>query len=136
MLTTNGAREMGGSAQDCAGVDLVREDQASDHATSGDCRRVRASSGKGGSDDRGDCPTLSERDVEGKLMLREMPNGMRVWCARQAEEETFFIYGEIFEDRTYVRMGLRVRDGDTIWDVGEAVIKAPTHRTEGLPCVQ
>lgn len=121
----------------CEGADLAREDQASDRATWDDPRRAGATSGEGRNGDRGDCPALSERDVEGKLMLREMPNGLSVWCARQAEEEAFFIYGEIFEDRTYARMGLRVRDGDTIWDVGESVvIEAPTRRTEGVPTVQ
>lgn len=49
----------------------------------------------------------------------EMPNGMKVWCGGSAEEETFFIYGEVFEDRTYARMDVRVQDGDTVWDVGE-----------------
>lgn len=62
---------------------------------------------------------ISVCDVEDKLVLREMPNGLRVWCGSRAEEEAFFIYGEIFEDRTYARRGIRVEDGDTMWDVGE-----------------
>ncbi len=57
--------------------------------------------------------------LEKKLVLREMPNGLKVWSAARAEEETFFIFGEVFEDRTYARMGIRVQDGDTVWDVGE-----------------
>lgn len=56
---------------------------------------------------------------EEELVLREMPNGLKVWGGNDAEEETFFIYGEVFEDRTYARMGIRVQDGDTVWDVGE-----------------
>ena len=52
-------------------------------------------------------------------MLREMPNGVSVWCGAQSLEETLFIYGEVFEDRTYARKGLRVQDGDTVWDIGE-----------------
>lgn len=52
-------------------------------------------------------------------MLREMPNGLNIWCAAAAEEETFFIFGEIFQDRTYTRMGVRVEDDDVVWDVGE-----------------
>lgn len=135
-VAANGTREVGESAQDSGGVDLVREDRASDRATSDNPRCGRASGGEGGSGDHDDCPTSSEHNVKGKLMLREMPNGLRVWCARQAEEESFFIYGEIFEDRTYGRMGLRVRDGDTIWDVGESVIWAPAHRTNRRPSVQ
>ena len=131
-LAANGVTE---NAQDCRGVDLVREDRASDRATPDDPRRGRGSGGEGVSGGHDDCPTLSERDAEGKLMLREMPNGLRVWCARQAEEEAIFIYGEIFEDRTYGRMGLRVRDGDTIWDVGESVIRVPAHRVKGRPSV-
>lgn len=60
------------------------------------------------------------KDVgEEELVLREMPNGLQVWGGRGAEAETFFIYGEVFEDRTYARMGIRVQDGDTVWDVGE-----------------
>lgn len=56
---------------------------------------------------------------EGYLTLREMPNGVRVWCGTDAEEEAFFIYAEIFENKTYSRMGLHVRDGETLWDVGK-----------------
>lgn len=56
---------------------------------------------------------------EEELVLREMPNGLKVWGGTNAEEETFYIYGEVFEDRTYARMGIRVQDGDTVWDVGE-----------------
>lgn len=56
---------------------------------------------------------------EHQLVLRDMPNGLRVWWSSRAEEEAFFVFGEVFEDRTYARMGIRVQDGDTVWDVGE-----------------
>lgn len=54
-----------------------------------------------------------------ELMLREMPNGIPLWVGRWGEQEAFFIYNEIFEDKTYSRMGIHVHDGDTLWDVGE-----------------
>ncbi|CBJ26263.1 amino acid adenylation domain protein [Ectocarpus siliculosus] len=58
---------------------------------------------------------------EDNMVLREMPNGLAVWWGSRAEEEAFFIYGEVFEDRTYARMDVRVQDGDTVWDVGANV---------------
>lgn len=58
-------------------------------------------------------------EIEEQLVLREMPNGLRVWWSSRAEEETFFIFGEVFEERTYARMGVRVQDGDTVWDIGK-----------------
>ncbi|CAB1118483.1 unnamed protein product [Ectocarpus sp. CCAP 1310/34] len=58
---------------------------------------------------------------EENTVLREMPNGLAVWWGSRAEEEAFFIYGEVFEDRTYARMDVRVQDGDTVWDVGANV---------------
>lgn len=63
--------------------------------------------------------TEDVQDTEESLVLHEMPNGVKMWCGSRGEEEAFFIYGEVFEDRTYARMGVRVRDGDTVWDVGE-----------------
>lgn len=60
-----------------------------------------------------------QEDNRYKLVLREMPNGVSVWSGNRAEEETFFIYGEVFEDRTYAKRALRVREGDTVWDVGK-----------------
>lgn len=64
---------------------------------------------------------LSKEDDVGEkdLVMREMPNGVSIWCGGRAEEEVNFIYGEVFEDRVYARMGVRVQDGDTVWDVGE-----------------
>lgn len=64
----------------------------------------------------------SEPNGRDGLVLREMPNGLNVWCGKRAEEEIFFVYGEVFEDRTYVKTGLRVQDNDTVWDVGELVL--------------
>lgn len=63
--------------------------------------------------------TETVKETEESLMLHEMPNGVKVWCGSRGKEEAFFIYGEVFEDRTYARMGVRVQDGDTVWDVGE-----------------
>lgn len=73
----------------------------------------------GGMSPRGGGGGGGVRGGEGEFVLREMPNGLRVWWSSRAEEEAFFIFGEVFEDRTYARMGVRVQDGDTVWDIGE-----------------
>lgn len=67
----------------------------------------------------GESAEIGKDASEEKMVLREMPNGLTVWWGSRAEEEAFFIYGEVFEDRTYARMGIRVQDGDTVWDVGK-----------------
>lgn len=71
----------------------------------------------------GDVPEGNCGNTDEQLMLREMPNGMDVWFGRGGEEEIFFIYNEIYEEKTYGRMGLQVRDGDTVWDIGRSKIK-------------
>lgn len=53
------------------------------------------------------------------LEMQEMPNGMRLWRGASAEEETMFIYREVFEEGTYARRRIQVYEGDTLWDVGE-----------------
>lgn len=67
--------------------------------------------------------TLTKLKREEKLVLREMTNGVKVWSGASAEEETVFVYDEVFEERTYARMGIRVEDGDTVWDVGETGVR-------------
>lgn len=63
---------------------------------------------------------VNDNDVCTELVLREMPNGTPLWVGKGAEQEAFFIYNEIFEDKTYSGMGIHVHDGDTLWDVGES----------------
>eukprot|EP00903_Cladosiphon_okamuranus_P017745 g16335.t1 len=75
----------------------------------------------GGGGGRGVRLDEREKGEEQGLVLREMPNGLRVWWSSRGEEEAMFIFGEVFEDRTYARMGLRVQSGDTVWDVGANV---------------
>ncbi len=56
---------------------------------------------------------------EGRLTatdLHELPNGMAV--AHRNRGETEFLYREIFVDEGYLRHGIAVADGDTIFDVG------------------
>ena len=48
--------------------------------------------------------------------LHELPNGMAV--AHRNRGETEFLYREIFVDEGYLRHGIAVADGDTIFDVG------------------
>ncbi|HKU74236.1 MAG TPA: amino acid adenylation domain-containing protein [Pyrinomonadaceae bacterium] len=48
--------------------------------------------------------------------LHQLPNGLRV--AHLNKNETEVIYKEIFEDFTYLRHGITLRDGDTVFDVG------------------
>lgn len=57
-----------------------------------------------------------------ELVLREMSNGIPLWISSDGEQEAFFIYNEVFEDKTYSRMGIGVRDGDILWDVGESTV--------------
>jgi amino acid adenylation domain-containing protein/FkbM family methyltransferase len=45
-----------------------------------------------------------------------LPNNMSVFHHNQSETE--FLYKEIFADRTYLRHGIRIADGDCIFDVG------------------
>ena len=52
----------------------------------------------------------------GGLPRRRLPNGLAV--AELNRNETDYIYREIFELKAYVRHGLTLRDGDTVFDVG------------------
>jgi amino acid adenylation domain-containing protein/non-ribosomal peptide synthase protein (TIGR01720 family)/FkbM family methyltransferase len=46
----------------------------------------------------------------------ELPNDMII--AHLNKNETAFLYREIFEDHTYLRHGVTLRDGDCVFDVG------------------
>jgi|GEM_PF-937530 len=48
--------------------------------------------------------------------LYRLPNNLEV--AHLNKNETDFVYKEIFEDRTYVKHGISLREGDTVFDVG------------------
>jgi amino acid adenylation domain-containing protein/non-ribosomal peptide synthase protein (TIGR01720 family)/FkbM family methyltransferase len=48
--------------------------------------------------------------------LHQLPNGLKV--AQLNKNETEVIYKEIFEDFTYLRHGITLHDGDTVFDVG------------------
>ena len=56
---------------------------------------------------------------EGRLNSRqsyELPNGMHI--ASQNKNETEFMYKEIFEQQIYLQHGVRLKDGDCVFDVG------------------
>ena len=46
----------------------------------------------------------------------KLPNGMIIHHLNKGE--TNFIYKEIFEDRTYVKHGISLREGDVVFDIG------------------
>ncbi|HKI01526.1 MAG TPA: FkbM family methyltransferase [Thermoanaerobaculia bacterium] len=46
----------------------------------------------------------------------ELPNGLRIAC--QSWAETRFFYHEIFEEKVYLRNGITLRPGATVYDVG------------------
>ncbi|MFB2976305.1 amino acid adenylation domain-containing protein, partial [Microseira sp. BLCC-F43] len=46
----------------------------------------------------------------------ELPNGMAI--IHLNKNETDFVYQEIFKDRSYLRHGISINDGDCIFDVG------------------
>jgi len=56
-----------------------------------------------------------EGRFEGQLR-RRLPNGMEI--VHKNNSETNFIYREIFEEQTYLKHGITLRDGDCIFDVG------------------
>jgi FkbH-like protein/FkbM family methyltransferase len=45
-----------------------------------------------------------------------LPNGLEI--AHLNQYETDYLYKEIFEDRCYLKHGIRLRDGDTVVDIG------------------
>ncbi|HSS49446.1 MAG TPA: FkbM family methyltransferase, partial [Thermoanaerobaculia bacterium] len=51
--------------------------------------------------------------------LFDLPNGMTV--AHLNEGETRFLFREIFEERTYLRHGIQLRDGACVLDVGASI---------------
>ncbi|HVR96634.1 MAG TPA: amino acid adenylation domain-containing protein, partial [Thermoanaerobaculia bacterium] len=53
------------------------------------------------------------------LSRHELPNGMTVVSKNRSETE--FVYREIFEERSYLRHGVTLGDGDCVFDVGANV---------------
>ncbi len=47
-----------------------------------------------------------------------LPNGLEVHLLAKSRSEVIYIYREIFEQLTYTREGIEIRDGDCIVDVG------------------
>jgi FkbM family methyltransferase len=46
----------------------------------------------------------------------QLPNGMTVYSFQPGETE--FLYDEVWKDNTYISNGLRLKPGDTVFDVG------------------
>jgi amino acid adenylation domain-containing protein/FkbM family methyltransferase len=51
--------------------------------------------------------------------LYRLPNGLEI--AHNNKNETDLLYRELFEERTYLRHGISLRDGDCVFDVGANV---------------
>jgi FkbH-like protein/FkbM family methyltransferase len=60
-------------------------------------------------------PERAERCFAGRAR-RVLPNGLEV--AHLNAHETDYVYKEIFEDQCYLRHGIELRDGDTVFDIG------------------
>jgi amino acid adenylation domain-containing protein/FkbM family methyltransferase len=59
---------------------------------------------------------LRKTDVGAEARYTTLPNGMTVF--HQNQSETDFVYQEIFCDDGYLRHGVRLQDGDCVFDVG------------------
>ena len=65
------------------------------------------------------CMTLDKERAEQCFGVRPryiLPNGLEIVHLNQYE--TDYVYGEIFEDQCYLRHGIRLRDADTVVDIG------------------
>jgi FkbH-like protein/FkbM family methyltransferase len=70
-------------------------------------------------EDRPALATLSPEAAErcfGARARRMLPNGLEI--AHLNAYETDYLYQEIFEDQCYLRHGIQLRDGDTVFDIG------------------
>ena len=69
--------------------------------------------------DRPALPALSKERAEQCFGVRArhvLPNGAEIVHLNRYETE--YLYKEIFEDQCYLRHGIRLRDGDTVVDIG------------------
>src|SRR5205085_12012546 len=60
-------------------------------------------------------PEKAQRCFAGRE-TRVLPNGLEI--AHLNPYETDYLYKEIFEDQCYLRHGIQLRDGDTVFDIG------------------
>ena len=61
-------------------------------------------------------PRIRRRVAEGDYTRRELPNGL--WVAQQNDNETDYLYHEIFENRCYVQHGVQLPEDACVLDVG------------------
>ncbi len=71
--------------------------------------------GNGNGNGHGPAPWLKTVDEEGAGLYR-LPNQLQV--RHQNRNETEFIYDQIFGQRIYLRHGVKLQDGDCVFDVG------------------
>nr|QEO74344.1 condensation domain-containing protein [uncultured bacterium] len=64
-------------------------------------------------------PERTEALPTSNVQLHRLPNGLEV--AHNNRNETDILYDELFRERTYLRHGVTLRDGDTVFDVGANV---------------
>jgi FkbM family methyltransferase len=78
----------------------------------------------------------------GEQELYRLPNGLEI--AHNNKNETDLLYLELFEERTYLRHGISLRDGDCVFDIGanvglftlfvhESCANAKTYSFEPIP---
>jgi amino acid adenylation domain-containing protein/FkbM family methyltransferase len=59
---------------------------------------------------------LEKKNLLKDKLLYELPNGMVISYLNKSETE--FIYREIWEDQTYLKNGITIKEGDCVFDVG------------------
>jgi FkbM family methyltransferase len=57
-----------------------------------------------------------DRQIDEGISSYQWPNGMPVYYLNRGE--TDFMYQEIFEERSYLKHGITIKDGDCIFDIG------------------
>jgi amino acid adenylation domain-containing protein/FkbM family methyltransferase len=72
--------------------------------------------GKGAGNGHGPVPAWLKAVGEESAGLYRLPNQLQV--RHQNRNETEFIYDQIFSQRMYLRHGVKLRDGDCVFDVG------------------
>jgi len=61
-------------------------------------------------------PPAPRSGIVGSEKWHQLPNGLKV--VQQNRNETELIYGQIFEERTYLKNGIELGDGAVVFDVG------------------
>jgi FkbH-like protein/FkbM family methyltransferase len=89
------------------------------HRNSGGINAIVLSLEEWATKNRAALPVLSKERADqcfGARARHVLPNGAEI--AHLNRYETEYLYKEIFEDQSYLRHGVRLRDGDTVVDIG------------------